>query len=275
MATNIKRSILYAFIIALSLICLAPFVIMILNATRTGQEIMTGFKFVIGDALLQNWDTVIKNLPIFSGLWNSLYIAVLCTVLTAYFSALTAYGFAFFKFKWNKPIFAMILILMMVPAQLGLLGFYDLINKMGLVNSYIPLIIPAIAVPGTVFFLRQYVKTVLPPSVLDAARIDGASELGIFHRIVLPIMGPGIATISIGAFIGSWNSYLLPLVILNDQKKFTLPLLIASMNSVTDITKNQGAIYLALAISVIPILIVFAFFSKYIISSISAGAVKE
>ncbi len=164
---------------------------------------------------------------------------------------------------------------MMIPGQLGLIGFYNLVATLGLVDSYIPLIIPAIASTGTVFFLRQYLLSILSPALLEAARIDGAKEIHIFHRIVMPLMGPGIATMSIGAFIGSWNSYLVPLILLNTPSKFTLPVMIASLNSSTDIASNQGAIYLAVAISVIPILIVFAFCSKYIISSISAGGVKE
>jgi multiple sugar transport system permease protein len=146
---------------------------------------------------------------------------------------------------------------------------------MKLIDSYIPLILPAIAAPGTVFFLRQYVLSVLPTSLLEAARIDGAGEFHIFHKIVFPIMVPGIATMAIGGFIGNWNSYLVPLLLLNTPKKFTLPVMIASLNSSNDISSNQGAIYLAVAISVIPILVVFCFCSKYIISSISAGGVKE
>lgn len=272
---QVKKTSLYLAILVLSLACLLPFVIMLLNATRSGQEIMTGFSFTFGNQLGVNWEAVKNNLDIVRGFMNSLVIAIATTIVTGYFSALTAYAFAYFNFKGSKWYFSFLLVLMMVPSQLGLLGFYDLINKMGLIDSYIPLIIPAIAVPGTVFFLRQYLKTVLPKTVLEAARIDGASELQIFHKIVIPIMIPGIATISIGAFIGSWNSYLLPLVLLNTPNKFTLPLMIGSLNSVSDISKNQGAIYLAIAISVVPILIVFAFCSKYIISSISAGAVKE
>ena len=168
-----------------------------------------------------------------------------------------------------------ILIFMMIPGQLGLIGFYNLCAKLHLVNSYIPLIIPAIASPGTVFFLKQYVESVLPPSLIEAARIDGAGELYSFHRIVIPIMSPGLATMGIMGIHENWNSYLLPMIILNKNDKFTLPVMMASLNASTDITANQGAIYLAVAISVIPILLVFAFFSKYIISSISAGAVKE
>ena len=142
-------------------------------------------------------------------------------------------------------------------------------------DSYIPLIVPAIAAPGTVFFLRQYILSVLPMSLLEAGRIDGAKELSMFHKIVFPIMVPGVATMAIGGFIGNWNAYLVPLILLNTPKKFTLPVMIASLNSSKDIATNQGAIYLAVAISVLPILIAFCFFSKYIISSISAGSVKE
>lgn len=144
-----------------------------------------------------------------------------------------------------------------------------------MIDTYWPLILPAIASPGTVFFLRQYCEGSLQPALIEAARIDGAKELHIFHKIILPLMSPGIATMAIGAFIGNWNSYLLPLILLNSPDKFTLPVMIASLNSSKDIASNQGAIYLAVAISVIPILIVFAFCSKYIIGSLSAGGVKE
>ena len=144
-----------------------------------------------------------------------------------------------------------------------------------MVDSYLPLILPAIAAPGIVFFLRQYVQSTLSKALLEAARIDGAGELHIFHKIVLPIMAPGIATMSIGSFIGNWNNYLVPLILLNSPNKMTLPVMISTLNAATDLQKNQGAIYLGVAISVVPILIVFCFCSKYIISSISAGSVKE
>ena len=144
-----------------------------------------------------------------------------------------------------------------------------------LVNSYVPLIVPAIAAPGTVFFLRQYILSSLPPSLIEAARIDGAKELYSFHRIVLPIISPAIATMGIMGFIGNWNNYLLPMILINKNEKMTLPVMMATLRASLDVAKNQGATYLAVAISVIPILLVFCFFSKYIISSISAGAVKE
>lgn len=270
-----KKSILYVLLILLGTTCLFPFLLMMVNATRSGVEITRSFTLIPSTHLFENWETVFSYFNLFKGMWNSLKVAVPATLLTAYFSALTAYGLAMYKFKGNSVIFYTIVIFMMIPGQLGLIGFYNLCTKLHMVNSYVPLIIPAIAAPGTVFFLRQYVLSVLSPSLIEAARIDGAGELYSFHKIVLPIMSPGIATMAIMAFIGNWNSYLLPMIILNKNEKFTLPVMMATLRASTDIQANQGAIYLAVAISVIPILLVFSFFSKYIISSIAAGGVKE
>ncbi|MBS5521090.1 MAG: carbohydrate ABC transporter permease [Clostridiales bacterium] len=275
MAFKIKKAILYIALILLAALCLFPFLLMIINATRTGSEIVKSFTLIPGRALANNWKIVSGYFNLFKGMLNSVIVAVPATLLTAYFSSLTAYGLAKYNFRGNKVITVGIIIFMMIPAQLSLIGFYDLMTMLKLTDSYLPLIIPAIASPGTVFFLRQYCDVSVHPALVEAARIDGAGELHIFHKIILPILSPGIATMSIGAFIGSWNNYLMPLVLLNTPEKFTLPVMIASLNSSQDITRNQGAIYLAVAISVIPILIVFAFCSKYIISSISAGGVKE
>ena len=272
---KIKKGILYVLLILLGAACLFPFLLMIVNATRSGVEITRSFTLIPSNHIKENWEVVFSYFNLFKGMWNSLLVAVPATLFTAYFSALTAYGLAMYQFKGNKLIFTTILVFMMIPGQLGLIGFYNLCTKLHLVNSYIPLVIPAIAAPGTVFFLRQYVLSVLPPSLIEAARIDGAGELYSFHRILLPVMSPGIATMSIMAFIGNWNSYLTPMIILNKNDKFTLPVMMATLRASTDIQSNQGAIYLAVAISVIPILIVFCFCSKYIISSISAGSVKE
>jgi len=275
MGYRIKKGILYFSVTFLAVICLLPFWMMIVNSTRTANEISTSFTLIPGTNLVENWKTVFGYFNPFKGMWNSLLVAVPATVLTSYFSALTAYALAIYKFKGRNLLFGVILVFMMIPGQLSLLGFYDLVAGLRLTNSYVPLIVPAIAAPGTVFFLRQYVLSILPKSLLEAARIDGAGEIHIFHRIVLPIMAPAIATMAIGAFIGNWNSYLVPLVLLNSPKKFTLPVMIASLSASQDVSTNLGATYLAVAISVVPILIVFAFCSKYIISSISAGSVKE
>ncbi len=275
MAKKIKTGIIYLALIILAVSCLIPFLLMLVNATRSGREIMTSFTLIPGNSLKENWDAVWGYFNLFLGIWNSLKIAVPATVLTAYFSALTAYALAVYDFKGKNIIFYTIVVFMMIPGQLSLIGFYNLVSSLKLIDSYIPLIVPAIASTGTVFFLKQYIESVLPMSLLEAGRIDGAKEIGMFHKIVLPIMAPGIATMSIGAFIGNWNSYLVPLVLLNTPEKFTLPVMVSSLSASQDIANNQGAIYLTVAISVLPIMIAFCFCSKYIISSISAGSVKE
>ena len=275
MGFSIKKGILYILLIILAATCLLPFTLMIVNATRSGAEISSSFTFIPGTHLKENWDILFGYFNLFRGMFNSVLVAVPATLLGAYFSALTAYGLAMYKFKGNKVIFGAILTFMMIPGQLSLIGFYQLCTKLHLVNSYIPLIVPAIAAPGTVFFLRQYILSSLSPSLVEAARIDGSPEIYTFHKIALPIISPAMATMGIMGFIGNWNNYLLPMIILNKNEKFTLPVMMATLRASIDAAKNQGATYLAVAISVIPILLVFCFFSRYIISSISAGAVKE
>lgn len=275
MAANIRRGILYLVLIILAVLCMMPFALMMVNATRTGSEIVKSFTFIPGRALGKNWATISGYFNLFKGMGNSLMVTVPATLLSSYFSALAAYALVMYKFKGNKLISTVIVVFMMIPGQLSLIGFYDLVMGLHMIDTYWPLILPAIASSGTVFFLRQFCEGYIQPALVEAARIDGATEIHIFHKIIMPLMSPGIATMAIGAFIGNWNSYLLPLILLNTPDKFTLPVMIASLNSSTDITANQGAIYLAVAISVIPILIVFAFCSKYIIGSISAGGVKE
>jgi len=228
--------------------------------------------------LVENYKALIEYADIQSGFFNSLYIAVSVTVLSGYFSALTAYGLYMYRFKANKALFSVILIFMMVPAQLSLIGFVSLMIQYGMFNSHIPLIIPAIASIGTVFFLRQYASATVNKEIIESARIDGANELIIFHKIGIPLMMPGIATMSIFTFIGSWNNYLSARVLLVSENKFTLPMTIANLRTVGEQgvfwRQYQGAVYLGFAFSIVPIIIIFIFASKYLIESIAAGAVK-
>lgn len=275
MAQRVTKFFVYLFLVVLAVLCIAPFLLMIVNATRSGTEITSGFTLIPGSSTADNMRVVLDYFNPFLGMLNSLLVAVPATLLSAYFSSMTAYGMAFYEFKGNKVLFGVILVFMMIPGQLSLIGFFELCTKLRLVNSYIPLIVPAIASAGTVFFLKQYAESTVPRALLESARIMGANELRIFNSIVLPIMGPAVSTMGIMGFIGNWNNYLLPMILISTPTKMTLPVMMATLNASTDINKNQGAIYLAVALSVIPILLVFAFFSKYIISSVTAGAVKE
>lgn len=270
----INKTLIYIFLILLAVICIIPFWLMIVNSTRSGVEISRSFSLLFGNNLKENWEQLFDYFNLFKGMFNSLLVSIPATLLNVYFSALCAYGLVMYEFRGNRLLTIVIIVFMMIPQQLGLIGFYNLVSNLGLIDSYVPLIIPSIASCGTVFFLRQYLISSYPRAIAESARIDGASEFYSFNKLAIPIMGPALATMGIMAFIGSWNNYLTPMIILNDTEKFTLPVMMGTLHAATDLQKNQGAIYLAVSISVIPILLVFVFASKYIIGGVSAGAVK-
>ncbi|MBH0158137.1 carbohydrate ABC transporter permease [Fictibacillus sp. 5RED26] len=271
---SIPKILIYTVLIVMAIVCFIPFLMMLVNATRSNEAILSGFTLLPGSAIVENYQTMMSYINIWAGFKNSLIISVLVTLLSGYFSALTAYGFAFYVFKGKNAMFVFMLVMMMVPGQLGLIGFYELCKNLGILDTYIPLIIPAAASPFVVFFLRQYILTTLHPSLIEAARIDGASEFKIFHTIAIPIMMPAIATMSIFTFIGSWNNYIMPLVVLFSPEKFTLPVLMGFLKG-SQVAQNLGSMYLGIAISVVPIMVAFLFLSKYIVNSISAGSIKE
>lgn len=276
---QLKKTIIYTLIYIglgiLVIISIVPMYIVINNATRSGQSINTnGFVFLPGSSFSTNLDILLDKVNIYRGFFNSMFISVMFTLVSGYFSALTAYGFFLYKFKVNKPLFLIIIVFMMIPTQLTFIGFVRLMMMYGFYDTYIPLIIPGIASIGTVFFLRQYASSTISKSIIESARIDGATEIATFHRIGIPLMMPGIATMSIFAFIASWNNYLGALLILSSNDKLTLPVQLAKLKAMRIWWENQGAIYLGFAFSIVPIIIVFIFASRYLIENIAAGAVK-
>lgn len=270
--TSSKKVAWYILLILLTLVCLVPFYIMIINSTHTNGEIAAKLWILPGTALLDNYHRLVESVPIWKGFANSLFIAVAVTVVSGYFSALTAYGFSRYKFKGNKILYAIVLGSMMIPMQLGFIGFYQLISKMHLLNSYIPLIIPSIANASSVFFIKGYTDGAVHESLIEAARIDGSSEFSIFNKIGLPLIMPSVATMSIFTFIGTWNNYLTPLILITDMEKYTLPIMQVVAKGVYK--TEFGAIYTCIAISVVPIMIAFVFLSKKIIGGLTIGGVK-
>jgi multiple sugar transport system permease protein len=210
---------------------------------------------------------------ILRGFTNSLQVSIPSVILSLYFGALTAFGFSKYRFKEQKVLFGFLLITMMVPAQLGLIGYYYLHNSLGLLDTYWPIIIPWISNPATVFFMKMYIDSAIHDALLESARIDGAKEFFIFNKIILPLVSPALATLAIFNFVGSWNSYIMPLTILFSKDKYTLPLLVSLLKGVY--MNNYGAIYFGISISIIPIIITYACFSRKIIGGVSMGAVKE
>jgi len=225
--------------------------------------------------VVYNWRALTqRNFQIWQGFGNSAFIAICTTLLCVYFSALTAYGLHVYKFRGRTAIWVIILIIMMLPGSLTFIGFYQLMARFSLTDTYIPLIIPGIAAATTVLFIRQYMKSVLSFELIDAARIDGAGEYRIFNTIILPVAIPALAAQAIFTFVGSWNNFLTPFVIISTQSKYTLPMLIQALRG--DIYRTEfGGIYLGIAISLIPIIIFYSFMSRFIISGLTMGGIKE
>ena len=271
-----KSYIIHAFMILLGLLAILPIYILMINATRSVEQINTGLSLAPGTNAFMNWKALNSrgNILIWSGFFNSALIALSTTLLSIYFSALTAYGLHVYRFTGRAIIWAIILVIMMLPGSLTFIGFYKLMATWGLIDTYIPLIIPGIAAAATVLFIRQYMSSVLSMELIDAARIDGAGEYHIFNFIVLPVIIPALAAQAIFTFVGSWNSFVTPLVIIVSESKRTLPLIIALLHG--DIYRPQvGGIYLGVAISLIPIIIFYSFMSRFIISGITMGGIKE
>jgi ABC-type glycerol-3-phosphate transport system permease component len=271
---QLTRALLYSIIIILIVICLLPFYLMIVNGSRTNEEINKGITLVPGSNTIGNVKTILiitANINFFLGFLNSGIVAISATALSLYIASLTAFGFVFYQFPLKKILFGFILASMMVPAQLGLIGVYDLMLKLNLLDNLLSLILPAGAAAATVYFLRQYIISVLPDYIIQAAKIDGAHDMTIFHRIAIPIMSPGIATMGIFAFVFNWNNFLLPLMLLTSPDKYTLPLMIAQLNS-SLYARDFGAIYLAVAFSIFPIIVVFVLLSRFLVTGISFGS---
>jgi len=272
---NFRMSVilLYIFLILLAVICYLPFYIMIINGTRTTTQINMGLSLLSGTGFVENYVKMQESMNIWRGFLNSIMVAVPSTLFAGYFGALTAYAFSKFRFKGNRILFWFVLVTMMVPTQLGLVGYYQLAGKLHLIDTLWALILPSIANAGTVFFLKMYIDANVNDALLEASRIDGGNEFYIFNRVVFPIITPGVAMISILNFVFYWNNYITPLALLNSKDNYTLPILIALVKGTYK--QNIGSQYLAVGISVVPILISFMFFSRYIISGVAAGAIKE
>jgi multiple sugar transport system permease protein len=273
--TYVMRFLVYALLFLLLMTTIIPIWLLIVNATRSTTEIQQGISILPSTHLIENYRLLIsKGLDLPRGFANSLFLAVTSTVVTVYFSLLTAYGLVVYNFAGKKLFSNFIIVLVMIPMQLSIIGFYRFMSKIGLTDNYAALILPLIANAGSVFFAKQYLESMVIHDLIDAARIDGASELGIFHKVMLPLAVPGAATMGIFAFVASWNNFFTPFIMISSIEKYTLPMLVQTLRG--DVYRTEyGAIYLGLALTVVPIIIIYAVFSRYIISGIALGAVKE
>ena len=272
---SIFRNAVCIFLCFLSLI---PFWIMLVNATRSSTDIQTAFSLIPSTHIFENFQKLLyqanQNVPLYRYMVNSFIIAGFSTVLSVYFSTATAYGVTVYRFKGSQFAWAFIMAIMMIPTQVSSIGFFRFMYNLGLSNNYIPLIIPAIAAPATVFFMRQYMLSALPLEIIDAARIDGSAEFKTFNTIAVPLMKPAVATQAIFVFIASWNNFYTPSMLLSSQKLYTLPMFVQLMRG-ERFRSDYGIIYVGLVITILPIFIVYFALSKYIIAGVALGGVKE
>ena len=275
MGLHARRVLAYIVLIVISFFCLFWFYVMFINATRSNGELQSGFTAIPSTHLLVNWNNLIKGtLPIWSGMFNSLLISACSALLCTYFSTMTAYAIHAYEFKLKKYIYPFILMIMMIPTQVTALGFIKLVTKMGLMDSFIPLIVPTIASPVVFFYMKQYMESALPLSLIEAARIDGSGEFRTFNSIVLPLMKPAIAVQAIFTFVSSWNNYFTPALILHDDKKKTLPILIAQLRAADWLKFDMGQVYVMITFSILPVIVVYLILSKHIVQGIALGSVK-
>lgn len=268
----ITKGSVYALLMVIALLCLVPFYSMLIASTHDSNAISTQLLLLPSDQFKVNYDQLIAIVNIWWGFLNSLYITVTSVVLALYFSALAAYGFAKFPFRFRNFLFGFVLATMMIPGQLGIIGFFKFMGALDLLNTYWPLILPSVANAFAIFFLRQICDSSVPEELLEAARLDGAGEFAIFHRMVLPLLGPSIAALAIFLFISKWNSFLEPLIIIFTDEKQTLPVMVALTQG--QFRTDYGAQYVGIVVSVIPIVVIFALASRRIISGVTVGALK-
>ena len=265
----------YIVLIFLALLSLFPFVIMIINSTRSTYQIQQHALSLIPSGFLKNnWKVLTgKTFQPLVGFKNSAIISVCATACTVYFSTLTAYAIVAYNWKLKAAFFTVICGVMMIPSQVSSIGFYQFMYKIGMNNNLLALILPAIAAPMTVFFMRQYMLPNLPMEILESARVDGSGEFRTFNTIVLPIMKPAMATQAIFTFVSKWNELFTPMILLTDNELYTMPIMVSLLRG--DIYKTEyGAVYLALTLSVLPLFVVYFSLSKYIIAGVALGSVK-
>lgn len=277
MKNKINKILSYIVLIVLSIMCLFSFYLLIVNSTRAHSQIQKGFSFSFGSFFGANFKNVLSNgeLPVIKGIINSLMVSSFTAMLATYFSVLTSFAIHSYDFRFKKIAFTFIMMIMMIPPQVSALGFVRWMARLGLMDSLIPLFLPSVASPIVFYFMLSYMQSNLPRAVIEAARMDGASEFRIFNQIVIPVMKPAIAVQAIFTFVGAWNNYFIPSLIIRSAEKKTLPILVAQLRSADYLKFDMGQVYMLVFLAIIPIIIVYILLSKYIVKGVAVGSVKE
>lgn len=258
-----------------ALVMLIPFYFMFIFATHTDREILSVPPPLLpGTAFLDNLGILLQRVPYF---WHnigwSVYIALATTLLNLFFCSLAGYAFAMYDFRYKEKLFAVVMATLLLPAFVNMIPTVLIMSTLGWMNEPRALYVPAACGALGVFMMRQYIGSAIPRELIDAARIDGCGEFGIYLRIVLPLIGPALGTLGLVTFITSWNNFMGPLVVMNDMAHFTVPLALRSMQGTGQ--TPWGAICAGSAISVLPLMLMFVVASRRLIEGLTAGAVKS
>ena len=274
----VTRVLAYIFLVFVTFLSLFSFYLLIINGARSNAELQAGFTLIPSTHFGDNFITAITDNALFSlprGLWNSFFIAASSAILTTYFSAMTAYGIHVYDFKGKKFIFTFILAVMMIPTQVSAAGFIQLVNQVHLNDTYWPLIIPAIAAPAIFFYMKQYIESSMPLEVIEAARVDGSNEFRTFNAIAVPMLKPAFAVQLIFGFVASWNNFFTPALVIDSSDNWTLPIMMSILRSKLNSQNGDlGEVYMMILLSIIPVVIVYLFLSKFIVKGVALGAVK-
>ncbi|GHH99539.1 carbohydrate ABC transporter permease [Neobacillus kokaensis] len=276
MITSKKLStkiLIYSLLIIGVILSIAPFYWMIVGSTHPSGEIFrVPPKLLPGNYLAKNFESLSESLGIAKVFWNSLYIAIVYTVLSTLISAMAGYAFAKYRFKGKNGFFFVILCSLMIPFQVTLIPLFEMMVSFDWLNTYQAIILPSLAAPFSIYLMRQNMQ-VVPDSIIEASRVDGAGELRIFFTVILPVTRPALAAVAIFQFMSQWNSLLWPLITLNSKDMFTLPVALSSLIGMARI--DYGELMLGTTLSTIPIMIFFLLLQKQFISGILGGSVKE
>ena len=272
--------------IIITIIALLPIYFIVVNATRTHSEILSsGIAFLPSGGFVHNFERLndpaagngiyVKSFDLWIGYRNSLFISVSATILAVFFSGATAYGISVYDFKLKNTARTIILAVMMVPTQVVSVGMLQFMIRLNLTNNYLPLIVPAIAAPATVFFMLQYMQSSFPLDIVEAARIDGSGEFRTFLQIALPILKPAFAVQAIFAFVTNWNNFYTPSMLLTNGELSMkpMPLMVATVLGIMR-SVDFGANYLVVALSILPVVVIYLALSKFIVRGVALGAVK-
>ncbi len=263
----------YALVGVGAVLMLAPFYFLFVFASHSRTEIFSlPPPLWLGGDFLANLKILTERLPFWRNLGWSLYVALGSTALTLLFCSMGGYAFALFEFRFKKALFAMVMGTMLLPSFMNMIPTFMVMDALGWIDQARALYLPGAASAFGIFLMRQFAASSIPKELIEAARLDGCSELGIYARIVLPLLKPALGTLGLVTFIASWNNFIGPLVVMRSPENYTLPLALRSLQSPVD--TEWGALMAGSAIATVPLIVLFAFASRQLIAGLTAGAVK-